>query len=219
MSTSPITPVAAPDLRAVLNALKVEIMAQLNCHQWGVVQSFDATRQTAKIVVSVLRQVPNPDSAQPGFVTKQYPFLLDVPVFFPQGGGGGLTMPVKNGDLALVHFNDRDIDTFWDTGTIALPNSPRLHDLSDSFAEVGYRTKANPLADYDPDQVVLFLGLTKVILGDKVGLENASTSLLTVLTNLITTLKAWVNTGGSTPNAGTITALTTIQSEISDLLQ
>ncbi len=136
----------------------------------------------------------------------------------PSGGAGYLTFPVAAGDVCLVLFNDRDFDTFWSTGSIDVPNSLRTHDLSDGLAIVGFRTGANPLAGYDPAKVVLALAATKLSLGAKVRLENGTTDLLTVLTNLITTLTGWVNTGGSTPNPATVTALNAIQTQLNTLL-
>lgn len=216
---SPYLPVAEPDLRALLDNLKAEVFASLNCHQWGIVQSFDAARQTAVVRVAVLRQVPVVVAGAPAYVSKPYPLLLDVPVFIPAGGSGYLTFPVAAGDLCLVLFNDRDQDALWDSGNVQAPNSGRMHDLSDGLAIVGFRTKAAPLAGYDAARAVLALGSTKIKLGDKLRLENGATDLLTVLTNLVEALKAWVNTGGSTPNPATVTALTAIETQLNSLLQ
>lgn len=212
---APLAPVADPDLRALLDNFKTEIFASLNCHQWGVIQSFNAAKQTAVVQIAMLRQVPQAGA----YVSKACPLLLDVPVFVPAGGTGFLSFPVAGGDLCLVLFNDRDMDTFWATGNVAVPNSARMHDLSDGLAIVGFRTGANPLAGYDAAKVVLALATTRLTLGPKIRLENATTDLLTVLTNLITTLKTWVNTGGSTPNPATVTALTAIQTQLDTLLQ
>lgn len=221
MSTAPqpLAPVAEPDLRALLDNLRLEIFASLNCHQWGIVQSFNAAKQTVVVKIAMLRQIPQIQNGVSSYVAKPFPLLLDVPVFIPSGGTGTLTFPVAAGDLCLVLFNDRDIDTLWATGGIGAPNSGRMHDLSDGLAIIGFRTGANPLAGYDTARVVLALGDTKLKLGTKVRLENGTTDLLTVLTNLISTLTAWVNTGGSTPNPATVTALNSIQTQLNTLLQ
>lgn len=215
----PLAPVADPSLRDLLDNLRLEIFASLNCHQWGTIVSFDAARQSATVQIAMLRQIPQVENGAAAYVAKPFPVLLDVPVFVAAGGAGSLTFPVAAGDLCLVLFNDRDMDTLWDTGNVAVPNSGRMHDLSDGLALVGFRTKAKPLAGYDPAQVVLALAATKLTLGPKIRLENGATDLLSVLTNLITTLKTWVNTGGSTPNPATVTALTAIQTQLNSLLQ
>ncbi len=216
---APLAPVATPDLAALLANVKIDILAALNCHQWGVVQSFNSAKQTVVVQIAALRQVVEVNNGQPGFVAKAFPLLLDVPVFIPSGGTGFLTFPVTASDVCLVLFNDRDFDNFWATGTVQVPNSPRLHDLSDGLAIVGFRTGAHPLAGYDTAQVVLALADTRIKLGTKIRLENATTDLLTVLTNLITVLKTWVNTGGSTPNPATVAALTALQAQLDSLLQ
>lgn len=215
----PIAPVPDPDLRALLEALKLEIFASLNCHQWGIIQSFDAAKQTAVVQIAMLRQIPQVADGAARYVAKPFPLLLDVPVFVNSGGAGTLTFPIANGDLALVLFNDRDIDTLWSTGNVAVPNSGRMHDLSDGLAIVGFRTGAKPLAGYDVAKVVLALASTKIKLGTKVRIENGTTDLLTVLTNLMTVLTAWVNTGGSTPNPATVAALTAITAQLNTLLE
>lgn len=216
---APQFPVPLPDLRALLDAFRTEIFSTLNCHQWGVVQSFNAAKQTIVVQVAVMRQVPEVNAGQAVYVNKPYPLLLDVPIMIPSGGTGYVTFPITAGDLCLVLFNDRDFDTFWATGSVDIPASPRMHDLSDGLAIVGFRTSANPLASYDAAQVVLALAQTKVVLGPKIGIQNATTSLLTVLTNLITALKGWVDTHGDSPNPATIAALTAVQTLITALLQ
>lgn len=183
--SAPIAPVPDPDLRSVLQALKVELLAQLNCHQWGTVVSFDSAKQTAVVQLAVLRQVPDPEAPQPQFVIKPYPMLLDVPVMILTGGTGALTFPIAAGDVCLVLFNDRDMDNFWETGTVSIPNTPRLHDLSDGLAIIGFRTKASPIASYDGGRVKLLLGGTYLALGTKVELKNGSSSLKLLTQKLI----------------------------------
>lgn len=215
----PQAPVPEPDLRALLEAFKLEIFASLNCHQWGIVKSFNAAKQTVVVQIAMLRQIPQNVGGVSSYVAKAVPLLLDVPIFIPSGGAGFLTFPVAAGDLCLVLFNDRDMDTLWATGGVAVPNSGRMHDLSDGLAIIGFRTGANPLAGYDVAKVVLALGTTNLKLGTKIHLANGTTDLLTVLTNLITVLTAWVNTGGSTPNPATVAALNAITVQLNNLLE
>lgn len=218
-NAAPQLPIPDPDLRSLLEAFRSEVFSSLNCHQWGVVKSFNSAKQTVVVQLAVQRQVPTVVNNQTVFVAKNYPLLLDVPIFIPSGGTGFLTFPVTAGDLCLVLFNDRDYDSFWATGNIQAPNSGRMHDLSDGVAIIGFRTSASPLAGYDATEVVLALGTTKLVLGSKVGIQNQTISLLTVLTNLITTLKGFTDTHGDTPNAATLLALTARQTDITNLLQ
>lgn len=186
----PLAPVPDPDLAALLAQVRSEIFASLNCHEWGIVQSFNAAKQTAVVKIAVLRQVPEVKNGQPAYVGKAYPLLLDVPVFVPTGGIGFLAMPVAPGDTCLVLFNDRDYDEFWASGNVAEPNSARMHDLSDGLALVGFRTSAKPLADYPTDRVKLAYGTTALELASKVKLFNALSSLKVQQQKIIDALTA-----------------------------
>lgn len=163
MSAIPAIQVQAPDLRALLNAHKQEILANFNCHQIGTIESFDATKQTAEVSLSVLRVVYNrPQTDNEGLqlqpVVIAYPLLVDVPVFVLSGGNARVTLPIAKGDTCLVLFNDRDMDAWFTTGTTLIPNSPRLHSLSDGLALVGFRSAANRIANYNATDAEFRLG-------------------------------------------------------------
>jgi hypothetical protein len=183
--------ITEPNLAALLQAWRDEVFATLNCHQLGTIVSFNAETQSAQVTLNVLRVFGNQ--------TRSYPMLVDVPVFVPAGGTAALTLPVTTGDTCLVLFNDRDMDNWFDSGATAAPNSPRCHSLADGLAIVGFRSKRNPIADYDPDNVVLRNGAGKVIVRDqestldldeKIGLSNADGSLLATLNLVVTALTA-----------------------------
>jgi Phage protein Gp138 N-terminal domain len=100
----------------------------------GIVQSFDAAKQTCVVQPSLQAQVTDKD----GF--RQWtslPLLVDCPVYFPTGGGCTLTFPVAAGDEALVVFASRCIDSWWQSGGVQVQAEMRMHDLSDGFAFVG----------------------------------------------------------------------------------
>ncbi|MFZ5936579.1 Gp138 family membrane-puncturing spike protein [Pseudomonas sp. HS6-2] len=69
------------------------------------------------------------------------PLLLDCPVQFPAGGGCTLTFPVKPNDECLVVFASRCIDSWWQSGGIQAQAELRMHDLSDGFALLGFRSQ------------------------------------------------------------------------------
>lgn len=231
-----ITSPVPPDLRALLDNLKAEIFYTLNCHQVGVIESYNPTKQTASIRLSMLRVIGTEEVA--------YPLLTDCPVMFPAAGGAYMTFPVVKGDPCLVLFNDRDIDNWFTTGNVVAPNSIRAHSLSDGIAILGIRSLANPPPYTANDAVMLALGtasvkittagvvrMTKgsgyvevsaagvaklhgangaeVVVDTKVAVTSpaSNTSLRTALEQLSNLMTAWVNTGGSTPNAATLTAI------------
>ncbi|MDR7283533.1 hypothetical protein J2X84_002357 [Pseudomonas corrugata] len=71
----------------------------------------------------------------------ELPLLVDCPVQFPAGGGCTLTFPVKAGDECLVVFSSRCIDAWWQSGGIQAQPELRMHDLSDGFALLGFRSQ------------------------------------------------------------------------------
>lgn len=219
MADGPQLPIPEPDLDALLKAHKADIFSSLNCHQWATVLGFTAAKQTVTVQIAVRRQVPQVNNGKAVYVSKAYPVLVDVPIFVPSGGKGYVSFPVTAGDTCLILFNDRDYDQFWATGNVQDPNSGRMHDLSDGLAIIGFRTSQNPIVGYDGGQTVLANDTTKIVLGTLIGIGNANTSLLTVLTNWINVLKAFTDTRGDTPNPATIAALNAIQIQINSLLQ
>lgn len=101
----------------------------------GIIQSFSASKVTATVQIAIKGVVHTPDgNAQ--FVNM--PLLVDVPVYFPRGGNCTLTFPVTQNDECLVVFAARCIDGWWQSGGIQSPMEPRIHDLSDGFAFVGF---------------------------------------------------------------------------------
>ena len=175
-----------------------------------------------------------------------YPVLVNCPVFCMTGGGFVVTMPVAAGDPCLLLFNDRDIDNWFAAGTVGPPNTSRAHDLSDGFALCGFRNLQVSIANYsttaaevrtsdntgkvsiaqalsefiNATEVKLAVGTTVIDLDTtKVGIQNGSTSLKSVLDQLCTVLTGWVDTHGDTPNPATLAAITALQSLSDSLLK
>lgn len=186
----PLGPISIPDLRSLLQMMQQEIAVNFNCHQIGTIVSFNSSLQTATVQLNVLRVITDPTITPPMLVTKSYPLLVDCPVFIASGGSGALTFPIAKGDTCLVLFNDRDIDVWWSTGNIAEPNTSRTHDLSDGLVLIGFRSKANALADYDTTHARLGFAGGALRVGDKVALDGNASTLKTVLTDIIAALTA-----------------------------
>jgi len=109
----------------------------------GIIQSFSAGAVTATVQLAIKGIQHFPDGAA-RFVNM--PLLVDVPVHFPRGGGCTLTFPVAKGDECLVVFSARCIDAWWQSGGVQPPIEPRVHDLSDGFAFVGFFSQATKIA-------------------------------------------------------------------------
>jgi hypothetical protein len=101
----------------------------------GIIESYDAGAITATVQISIKGVVASKDGTA-RFV--DMPLLVDVPVYYPHGGGCTLTFPVSQGDECLVIFAARCIDGWWQSGGVQAPMEPRMHDLSDGFAFVGF---------------------------------------------------------------------------------
>jgi hypothetical protein len=220
----PIASPVPPDLRALLDSFKQEVMVELNAHALGQIVSYDATKATCTVQIKALRAI--------GTTYLAYPLLTDCPVFQVMGGPTYISMPITAGDPCLVLFNDWDIDNWFSTGNTAAPNTPRTHSLSDGLVLVGFRNLSNPPPVTSSNSLLLVhntanaqvqvgtttgmaIGNQHVTLKDngKVSISNASgDQFRTAMDTLFTVLVNWVNTGGSTPNATTITAINNAKS-------
>lgn len=109
----------------------------------GLIQGFDPATLTASVQISI-KGVVNGIDGKSQFV--DMPLLVHVPVHFPRGGNCTLTFPVTQGDECLVVFAARCIDGWWQSGGIQAPMEPRMHDLSDGFAFVGFFSQATKIA-------------------------------------------------------------------------
>jgi len=109
----------------------------------GIIQSFNAAQQTV-VVQPAIRAVVFDIDGQPTNVA--LPLLLDCPAQFPAGGGFSLTFPVKAGDECLVVFASRCIDAWWQSGGVQNQAVMRMHDLSDGFALLGFRSVPRALS-------------------------------------------------------------------------
>jgi len=110
----------------------------------GIIQSFNAAAVTATVQISIKGVVQASDGTAK---FTDLPLLVDVPVHFPRGGNCTLTFPVAAGDECLIVFSARCIDGWWQSGGVQAPMEPRMHDLSDGFAFVGFFSQATAIGD------------------------------------------------------------------------
>lgn len=140
-------PIHEPDFDDVLEELKADIFATLNCVQIGRIEKVN-DNQTVEILIQVKRRVPTG--------TINYPILVDCPYVVIQGGGAYLDMPIAVGDYCLVLFNDRNIDIWWSSANVKEPETKRKHSLSDGIALVGLNPQTGTLENNG--QIVRLLG-------------------------------------------------------------
>lgn len=228
-----------PRLKDLLDSLKRDIFLTLNCHTIATIQKFEyptnlnGTDYPHPTVQATINYARTTTDAQGNQSSLNYPILVNLPVLNLCGGTTALTFPIAIGDQALILFNDRDLDNWFAGARSGQVNSPRLHHFSDGIALVGLNT----LSSYDTVRALLTTGLLSVGINpsnNKVLITNdgTSTTLNTLLQNLITAIKGLTVAGssfiappGGGPCTGTATvidtggAVTSAGTAISELLE
>lgn len=109
----------------------------------GVIESFDADAQTCVAQPAIKIPVRASDGT---VTTAALPPVVDCPVQFPSGGNCTLTFPVTQGDECLIVFASRSVDAWWQSGGVQEQAALRMHDLSDGFVLLGFRSRPRALA-------------------------------------------------------------------------
>lgn len=128
----------------VFRKLLDQFGARLRVAAPGIIQSFDATTQTATVQLAIREKI-NIDG---DLSWEEIPELVDVPVYMPRAGNFVLTMPVTDGDECLVVFGDNCMDAWWQSGGIQNQVDRRRHDLSDGYALVGIWSQPRKVSGY-----------------------------------------------------------------------
>lgn len=215
-----VKPIVEPTLIEALQALKSDVFKNLYCHVPGSIVSFDPSKKTAAIRLAFATQLPD------GTIVN-YPVLADCPVYTPQGGGGAFQAPIAAGDPCLVVFADRNLDAWFQNGSVSVPfdqvggQPGRAHDLSDGMAFVGFNSLADALPAYSADELRMIMGTTKIAI-NKTGLvtiANQATTLLQLLQSLIMVLEgATIDTTHGVFTGATITQLQAVNTMLQELL-
>lgn len=127
------------DPNEMYHTMTKDTVTNLRVAMPGIIQSYNQSSQTVEVQLAIREKV-----RLNGDVTDvEIPLLVDVPVFFPSGGGYSLTFPIVEGDECLVVFADSCIDAWWQSGGVQNQLDKRRHDLSDGFAFVGFKSQGN----------------------------------------------------------------------------
>lgn len=192
-------PKATPSTRDMLDRVKQDCSRELNCHLVCKVESFNKSKNTITASAATKRRYSN------GTVV-EFPVFSDVPVITLSGGDSFLSFPIKAGDWCLLLFNDRDIDSWWYSGAVTYPNSPRYHSLSDGIALVGLRPASDPLALVD-DAVLLNAADKKInIKNDSKTIKAILEAMLDAIIGATGTITGTSQTGGAVTGTCAITA-------------
>lgn len=171
----PYQPTGQIQMRDLLDKVRTDTIRAINCCLPGKIVSFSAAKNTASVELQINRVMANGEEIE----IKQ---LVDCPVVTLFGGTSSLTMPITAGDGCLVFFADRDIDSWWLSGSKGPPNTPRCHSLSDGFVLVGVRPMLSPVT----------YAMNPTLNGGAaaITIKNDMQSLKSLIDNLITAIKA-----------------------------
>lgn len=215
--------IVTADMASYIQNRKNDVKAEMNCIGVGTIIAFDSSDQTVTVQLNYLRTIFNavpvdsPASDESTSKRVPYPQLVKCPLMIPSGGLGYMTFPVAAGDQCVILFNDRDIDTWWTTGSPnSAPNSARLHDLNDALVFVGVRPQTNPILLYNMLGPEIGNGLAKLSVEDRIKISVAGVTLGTTIDLLMIQLIALANSVGDTPVA---TALAAIQVTFDEILK
>jgi len=134
----------AGDLDESVREMVLGLLKDLHTSCPGIIKSYDPATQTATVQAAIKRVFVDDGPVA-------LPLCVDVPVYFPGGGGFVHTFPVKAGDECIMVFAERCIDNWWDRGGVQEPFEVRFHDLSDAFALVGVRSRPRFLTNVSTD--------------------------------------------------------------------
>ncbi len=200
----------------------------------GIVAAVNLVKMTCSVQPSIMGTIEDETGAT---TSVKLPLLVDVPLCFPNAGGFIVTFPVAVNDEVLVVFGSRCIDSWWQSGGIQRPMEARMHDLSDGFAIPGPRSQPRVIGSISTTDVeirnaagTVYLSLTS---GGKIGFQNATVELKTILTDLQSAVNSFMTTlagfaGGAAPvsqvmlqvpAATAVTALSAVLTKIGALLK
>lgn len=218
-------PIANPTLKDVLSAWKTDIMLSTNCHGLATVQAV-RTGSNGLVVVDATMNYSRTyyEKVSDGkYQQKQldYPQMIDCPVVVLSGGSAALNMPVKQGDQCVILFNDRDMNNYFAGARSGPVASSRLHSFADAIALVGLNSSS---FSFDADRAVLTDGDAKVgfnVLTDLLTLQNNSTSLNTVVTDIVNLISAIIpfTTAPPLTQAALLASATLINASVANLLE
>lgn len=171
----------------------------------GIIQNFDAVAMTCTVQPAIQALIRDESGA---LSPVDMPLLLDCPVQFPAGGGCTLTFPVKPNDECLVVFASRCIDSWWQSGGIQAQAELRMHDLSDGFALLGFRSQPRVIGAVSTIAAQLRSddGVAFVEINPTTHAVNATTTGPMALTAPLVTINGNVQVNGRVDTTGDVKA-------------
>ena len=143
-----------PTLAEALDVVLREHSSSLRVMLPGIVESYDATTQTADIkpLLPIARHTEEGEVEN-----EEIPVLPSVPVVFPRAGEYFMSFPLKKGHYVMLLFSDRSLDV-WRRGngsSVVDPVMLHTHNVADAVALVGLNPSSEDLADVHVDNIVI----------------------------------------------------------------
>ena len=118
----------------------------------GIIESYDPKTNTCSVQPAIMA-VEFDDLGMAS--DNALPLCVDVPVYFPGGGGCHLTFAVQKGDECIIKFQQRCIDAWHQSGGVQPQHVLRMHDLSDAIVQVGLMSQPNVIPAISLDSAQL----------------------------------------------------------------
>ncbi len=128
-------------------------LASVHTTTVGVIESFNAEKQTAVIRPAIKKIVTTETKNTIIYNTSEYPLLVNVPVIFPGGGDWFMTFPVQEGDECLIFSMERSIGNWNKNGGVQDPsNYRRKLSFKDAVAMVGIQSQVTSLPSFNASE-------------------------------------------------------------------
>lgn len=152
----------------VIEALQKKIAANLRVAMPAIIKKYDFKTQAADVQIDIKELYFDGSYSD-------YPMISGVPVIFLRAGGASITMPVKVGDGCLIVFLDRDARSWLLGSSGGVPQSRRVHHLSDAVAIIGLSPFSKVSAAENNEDVLLQFSDSKIRLkpGGIIDIHNA----------------------------------------------
>ena len=204
--------ISTPDIGQSIKISGLQMASDLNCMRIGIIQEFYANDLTVKVQIANKKQKSlNADgTANVGDFT---PVIAKVCYCNPY-----ITNEIKQGDECLVLFADREIESWFMTGSSQPEGHTRMHALTDAVAILGIRSIPQMISILR-DCLNLFYGNSNIQIKDDEINTNTTTYNLTSPTINVqgdstitgnTTQTGEVSITGNITNVGTTTATSVV---------
>jgi phage baseplate assembly protein gpV len=140
-----------------LRQMIVRVLSDTHVSMPAIIESFNDGTQEIECVPVIRRRIYDSEGNS---MLEDMPKLIKVPLITPYVRmlGFSMTMPIAPGDTCILHFADRGVDNWQETGAISDPpddNRPRQHHLTDAFATLAPIALPDSIVDYQTETAEL----------------------------------------------------------------